>query len=163
MQCFPSFACLALFLWAGFGLARRLLPSEGVDVQLPLGCSFSLALLEVLPALAALALGFRLPAVLIASAAVLCIGCWAWWIQPAWHKGALCPFLCCTLPLWLFSIGLLFTHELYWKNGAYYTGQSGYGDLPMHLAFIKSIAVQGSFPPEYPLLAGQTLFGYPFL
>ena len=54
MQCFPSFACLALFLWAGFGLARRLLPSEGVDVQLPLGCSFSLALLEVLPALAAL-------------------------------------------------------------------------------------------------------------
>lgn len=163
MQLFPAFTCLALFLWAGFGLARRLLPNEGVDVQLPLGCSFSLALLEVLPALAALVLGFRMPAVLISSAAVLVIGCWAWWIQPAWHKGALRPFLCCTLPLWLFSIRLLFTHELYLKNGAYYTGQSCYGDLPMHLAFIKSIAVQGSFPPEYPLLAGQTLFGYPFL
>ena len=159
MQLFPAFTCLALFLWAGFGLARRLLPNEGVDVQLPLGCSFSLALLEALPALAALVLGFRMPAVLISSAAVLVIGCWAWWIQPAWHKGALRPFLCCTLPLWLFSIRLLFTHELYLKNGAYYTGQSCYGDLPMHLAFIKSIAMQGSFPPEYPLLAGQTLLG----
>ena len=44
----------------------------------------------------------------------------------------------------------LFTHTLYLKGGAYWCGQSTYGDLPMHLAFIQSIAQQGDFPPHYP-------------
>lgn len=69
----------------------------------------------------------------------------------------------CVLPLLGFTVWLLHTHTLYQKGGAYWCGQSTFGDLPMHLAFIKSIAVQGKFPPGYSLLAGQERFGYPFL
>lgn len=69
----------------------------------------------------------------------------------------------CVLPVLVFTVWLLHTHTLHRVDGAYWSGQSTYGDLPMHLAFIKSIAVQGRFPPSYPLLAGQRLFGYPFL
>lgn len=69
----------------------------------------------------------------------------------------------CVLPLLGFAVWLLHTHTLYAQNGGYWCGQSTYGDLPMHLAFIKRIAVSGQFPPAYPLLAGQALFGYPFL
>lgn len=69
----------------------------------------------------------------------------------------------CVLPVLIFTLWLLHTHTLHLVNGAYWCGQSTFGDLPMHLAFIKNIAVQGKFPPQYPLLAGQGLFGYPFL
>lgn len=69
----------------------------------------------------------------------------------------------CVLPVLIFTLWLLHTHTLHLVNGAYWCGQSTFSDLPMHLAFIKNIAVQGKFPPQYPLLAGQGLFGYPFL
>ena len=48
-------------------------------------------------------------------------------------------------------------------DGAYHTGQSCYGDMPMHLGFIKYIAQSGEFLPRYPLLGGTHRFGYPFL
>ena len=69
------------------------------------------------------------------------------------------------MPAVLFTVFLLYTHVLWYSpaDGGYYTGQSGYGDVQMHLAFIKSIAVAGEMPPHYSLLAGQDLFGYPFL
>ena len=69
------------------------------------------------------------------------------------------------LPSFLLTVYLLYTHVLRYEpaNGAYYTGQSGYGDTAMHLAFIKNIAVSGKMPPHYSLLAGQEVFGYPFL
>jgi hypothetical protein len=57
---------------------------------------------------------------------------------------------------------LLSSHTLQMRNGAVYTGQCGWGDMPMHLGFITSIAVQGSFPPEYSILPGERLC-YPFL
>ena len=46
------------------------------------------------------------------------------------------PFWLCVLPLLALAVWLLFTHTLYLKGGAYWCGQSTYGDLPMHLAFI---------------------------
>lgn len=67
------------------------------------------------------------------------------------------------LPVLILTLWLLHTHTLHLADGAYWCGQSTYGDLPMHLAFIKSIAVQGDFPPSFPLLAGQQKMGYPFL
>ena len=60
-------------------------------------------------------------------------------------------------------IGLLFdSHVLSsFEGGGYASGQSTFGDLSMHLAFITSIEQQGVFPPNYSLLSGTKL-NYPF-
>ena len=63
----------------------------------------------------------------------------------------------------LITLYLLHTHVLHLVDGAYHTGQSCYGDMPMHLGFIKYIAQSGEFLPRYPLLGGTHRFGYPFL
>lgn len=61
------------------------------------------------------------------------------------------------------TLYLLHTHVLHLVDGSYHTGQSCYGDMAMHLGFIKNIAVTGKLPPVYPLLGGEHRFGYPFL
>ena len=164
MQLIPSLLYLLLFIWAGVCLARRVCPEDGAALWLPLGASMALAMLEAFPALFSLALGFRLSSALLAVTTVLWLGAAACKGSRKFSAGGgLSAMLACVLPLWLLSLYLLHTHVLLADGGAYYTGQSCYGDLPMHLAFIKSIVVQGTFPPEYPLLAEQSLFGYPFL
>ena len=65
------------------------------------------------------------------------------------------------LPAALLSGYLQYTHTLREIDGAYYVGQSTYGDLCMHLSFATGLVGQ-SYPPEYTLLPGTTL-GYPFL
>ena len=153
---------LALFVAAGLSAARRVLPEEHLEVILPLGCGFGVSLLAAVPALCALALGFTRPAVVLACAIVLLLG-WRLWRGlprpgPDWR-----PMLCCVLPLFAVTCYLLSTHVLHEVGGAYRTGQSCYGDMAMHLGFIKHIAVTGKFPPDYPLLGGEHRFGYPFL
>ena len=153
---------LALFVAAGLAAARRALPEEHLEVILPLGCGFGVSLLAAVPALCALALGFTRPAVVLACAIVLLLG-WRLWRGlprpgPDWR-----PMLCCVLPLFAVTCYLLSTHVLHEVGGAYRTGQSCYGDMAMHLGFIKHIAVTGKFPPDYPLLGGEHRFGYPFL
>lgn len=78
----------------------------------------------------------------------------------AWkeHRG----FLFLLIPFSALCVVLLCSHTLQEIGGALYTGQSGWGDMPMHLGFITSIATQGSFPPEYSILPGERLC-YPFL
>ena len=71
-------------------------------------------------------------------------------------------FLWLLVPFMALCVVLLSSHTLQMRNGAIYTGQCGWGDMPMHLGFITSIAVQGSFPPEYSILPGERLC-YPFL
>ncbi len=66
------------------------------------------------------------------------------------------------LPLTLLICVLLTNHILVpYKGGGVASGQSTYGDLQMHLAFVTSIKEQGTFPPEYSLLSG-TVMNYPF-
>lgn len=161
---------LAVFLAVGLLLARRLAPGLPPEGTLVLAAALGLALLAALPALAALALGFTLAAALLALAAAGAVlgGClWAEARVPRAQKSGGAPlgwpFWLCVLPLLALAVWLLFTHTLYLKGGAYWCGQSTYGDLPMHLAFIQSIAQQGDFPPRYPLLAGEGAYGYPFL
>ena len=72
------------------------------------------------------------------------------------------PFAFVLTPFMLLCVVLLLSHTLREMNGALYTGQSGWGDMPMHLGFVTSIAAQGSFPPEYSILPGERLC-YPFL
>ena len=153
---------LALFVAAGLAAARRALPQETLEVLVPLGCGFGVSLLAAVPALCALALGFTRPAVVLACAIVLLLG-WRLWrglprLGQDWR-----PMLCCVLPLFAVTCYLLSTHVLHEVGGAYRTGQSCYGDMAMHLGFIKHIAVTGKFPPDYPLLGGEHRFGYPFL
>jgi len=63
----------------------------------------------------------------------------------------------------LLSLFLLYTHTLLpGADGSLHTGQSTYGDMPMHLGFITSISEQVSFPPYYSILP-KTSVGYPFL
>lgn len=156
---------LALFLCAGIGAARRFLPEEPWELTLPLGCGFGVSLLAALPALCALALGFTRPAAAAAGmlAAVLAAALLRGARKSSGFGPDLGPMLCCSVPLLAVTVYLLTTHVLHDVNGAFHTGQSCYGDMAMHLGFIKNIAVTGTFPPSYPLLGGEHRFGYPFL
>lgn len=162
-----SILYLALFIYVGLLLARRAVPDGSAAVILPLGCGFGVSLLAVLPAVLALALGFTLPAVLLAAAAAGVLG--GVLLRRGVRlrgmaKDADCGALwACILPVALITLYLLHTHVLHTVNGAYHTGQSCYGDMPMHLGFIKYIAQSGEFLPCYPLLGGEHRFGYPFL
>ena len=162
-----SILYLALFICVGLLLARRAVPDESAAIILPLGCGFGVSLLAVLPAVLALALGFTLPAVLLAAAATGVLG--GVLLRRGVRlrgmaKDADCGALwACILPVALITLYLLHTHVLHMVNGAYHTGQSCYGDMPMHLGFIKYIAQSGEFLPRYPLLGGTHRFGYPFL
>lgn len=174
-----SICYLCLFLAVGVLAARRFFPGEGLLLHLPLGCAAGTALLAALPALFALLWGFTLPAAVaagcvaaLASAALLFFP-----RRPAMQatdtgrantavRGAtfeLYGLMSCVLPLIAVTCVLLYTHILRPENGALYTGQSCYGDLAMHLAYIKSLAVNGIFPPVEPLLAGRQPLNYPYL
>ena len=156
---------LAVFLAAGAGLARRLLPHPGPEELVVYACGFGLSLLAALPAVFALLFGFALPAALAALAAAGAAAVWGWLPRAgaALQRRAQPAFWLCAVPLAALCGWLLYTHTLYLKDGAYWCGQSTYGDLPMHLAMIQSLAQQGDFPPSYSLLAGQSRFGYHFL
>lgn len=153
------------FLAAGAGLARRLVPHSDVQERLVFASAFATALLAGLPALAALVFGFTLPAALAALAVAAAVAGWGWLPAggTAMGKGVEKGFWLCVLPAAALTGWLLFTHTLYLKDGAYWCGQSTYGDLPMHLALIQALAQQGDFPPGFSLLAGQTVAGYHYL
>ncbi len=161
-----SFVYLAVFLLAGFCIARRALPQAGLSVSIPLGCGFGVSLLAFVPACFAVVLGFRLPALLLAAAVVAALAVWL-----ARHGTPFTRVLdpdaaalwACVLPLAVVTLYLLHTHVLHLVDGSYHTGQSCYGDMAMHLGFIKNIAVTGKLPPVYLLLGGEHRFGYPFL
>ena len=158
---------LSLFLSVGLLLARRAVPDGSAAVIVPLGCGFGVSLLAVLPALFAVVLGFTLPAAALAAAAAAGIGAALLYRGTRLRGMAKDPdsgaLWACLLPVVLITLYLLHTHVLHLVDGAYHTGQSCYGDMPMHLGFIKYIAQSGEFLPRYPLLGGTHRFGYPFL
>ena len=158
---------LSLFLSVGLLSARRAVPDGSAAVIVPLGCGFGVSLLAVLPALFAVVLGFTLPTVALAAAAAAGIGAALLYRGTRLRGMAKDPdsgaLWACLLPVVLITLYLLHTHVLHLVDGAYHTGQSCYGDMPMHLGFIKYIAQSGEFLPRYPLLGGTHRFGYPFL
>lgn len=162
-----SLAYLALFLAAGLLAARRTVPDAPVALLVPLGCGYGVALLAALPALFALGFGFNRAAAFCAALCACGLILWLLWAGPHLplppRDKDLLPFGLCLLPVLLVTFYLLHTHILHNVDGALHTGQSCYGDLPMHLGFIQYIAQSGQFPPTYPLLGGEHRFGYPFL
>lgn len=162
-----SILYLLLFLAVGFAAARRFVPDGSLSLAVPLGCGFGVALLAALPALFSLVLGFGVSAAALAVIAAVVIlllmlrtrsPTSALPRDPDWIA-----MLCCLLPVLVITGYLLHTHILHEVDGTLHTGQSCYGDLPMHLGFIEYIAQSGEFPPTYPLLGGEHRFGYPFL
>lgn len=156
---------LLAFLAAGYLAVRHFLPKEDPELTIPLGCGFAVAMLAAFPAIFAVFIGFTVPAVLLGGLGALALAFWLWQRKPPavrpskdWK-----PLLACVLPLFAVTCLLLHTHILHEVDGVYHTGQSGYGDPALHLAFIKNIAVTGTFPPLFPLLAGEVPIGYPFL
>lgn len=178
-----SILYLLLFIVVGVLLARQTVGVHSAPwVSVSLGCGYAVALLAMVPAVIALLVGFNLIAAVCSGLIVTAAGGYCLYAQltsdaksqltakhtPVWEENAkkradFIAFLAVVLPLALLTLYLLYTHVLLEKNGAYYTGQSGYGDIAMHLAFIKSIANLGEWLPSYPLIAGQDLFGYTFL
>lgn len=160
---------LSLFLAVGYLCARRALPTAGAALLIPLGCGMGVSMLALVPAALALIFGFTLPAVIGAAFLVLILGLLLYKRGARFTGGVRTPreelaaLLACLIPLLVLTIVLLHTHVLHLVDGEYHTGQSCYGDMPMHLGFIKYIASTGEFPPSYPLLGGEHRFGYPFL
>ena len=157
---------ILIFIAAGVLAVRRVLPDAGASVYVPLGCGAGVSLLALLPAAFAAALGFGLTAVISAAAAAAVLLIWLWktgdGLKPVRDVDGAAMWAC-ILPALVLAAVLLHTHVLHYTDGAYHTGQSCYGDMPMHIGFIKNIAVTGKFPPDYPLLGGRHRFGYPFL
>ena len=142
-------AYLALFLAAGLLLARWAVPDGSPAVAVPLGCGFGVSLLAALPAGFALVCGFTLRAVWLAAAgaALLCavlIFAGRGHIRFARDPDRGAMWLC-LLPVLAVTLYLLHTHVLHKVTGTLYTGQSCYGDMPMHLGFIEYIAQSCQF------------------
>ena len=162
-----SILYLGLFVVSGLGVSRLLFYRERPLRRIWLGLVFGYAMLLWLPALFSFVLGFKLPAQLLALALACLIGsaCWIFSrkksLTVAPVKGEL-PFLIAGGILLAFCIVLLSSHTIAEKDGALYVGQSTYGDLAMHLGFITSIAVQGTFPPMYSICPDKPVC-YPFL
>lgn len=162
-----SILYLCLFLTAGFLAARRAVPDVGPAVLVPLGCGFGISMLALFPAVFALPFGFGKICAALAAAAALAVIVVLLYRHPGIFpvpKDKDCGAMwACLLPVVLVTLYLLHTHILHNVDGTLHTGQSCYGDLPMHLGFIEYIAQSGEFPPTYPLLGGEHRFGYPFL
>lgn len=166
MANFLSVCCLAVFLWAGVEAARWAVPEESAAVILPLGCGFGVSFLAIFPALLAVFLNFGTSAILLSVLAAAGLGFFFLHKIPKGrcpHSNEDAVMWACLLPLMILTLVLLYTHILCPVDGDFHTGQSCYGDLAMHLGFIKNISVTGDFPPAYPLLGGDHRFGYPFL
>lgn len=71
-------------------------------------------------------------------------------------------FLALSLPFVGILCYLLTTHILVPSPDGFASGQSTFGDLPLHLGIATSIATQKVFPPQYSIFPGVPL-SYPFL
>ncbi len=160
---------LLMYLLAGLFIISRLLPAKPLPVRVWLGLSLGVFLLMWLPALLAFLLPFDVLGHLLALLLLLALGGLA---QLFGDKSRLKPMspedkktirllLFTALPFTLLGVYLQMSHVLNPVEGALYTGQSTYGDLPLHLSIITSLPQQ-VFPPEYSIFPGFRL-GYPFL
>ena len=164
-----SVLVLLYFLACGALTARFWLPRLRPCVRLYIGCSFGLLLLLWLPALLAYAFRFTLTAHWLAMALAALLTFAAWLTRDKRppvrfddvEKRVARTVLVLCVPLTLLSTWLQYTHSIRPIDGAYYVGQSTYGDLSLHLAVTTSI-VNAEFPLQNSLMLGATM-AYPYL
>ena len=162
-----AFFYLCAFLATGQLTARALFIAERPLYRWWMGGVFSLLLLLWLPALFSFLLGFTLLAQLLALFVCFIIGTAALYLVKTTQVAAASwkefrPVLMTLLPLFLLGVYLFLTHTIRPVDGALHVGQSTFGDLPLHLGLVTSIAEQGMFPPQYSIFPGAAV-GYPFL
>lgn len=162
----------------GIFLSFKIWKKENTVIKVLLGSVFGSILLQWMPVLTSLGMGFNrashiaafIPAAVVTGAAVLLskkgMGekeekvrqkrTGKEWLQEY-------GYFLVILPVFLFFLAVLSSHTIdYRPDGSIHTGQATNGDMNMHLSFISSIAEQGIFPPEYSLLP-KTKLSYPFL
>lgn len=159
---------LLCYLTAGQLMARNLLPRLSPLARLMVGLALSLFLLMWLPALLAFVRAYDALSqwLSLLPLALLCgLSFFNKDQQPArmneQDKKALRLVFALVLPLFLISCYLQTTHVLRPQDGALYTGQSTFGDLPLHLSIMTGLK-GSSLPADYSILPGARL-GYPFL
>ena len=165
-----AIAYTLLFCSLGMQMIRWLMPKKSPLVRAWLGVSLGMLMEMGLPAMCANLFGFTVAAHIAAAAAAVALAalCYA-----AREKAPLAAMretdrrqmavmAAVGLPLTALSAYLQYTHCIMpASDGSLWCGQSTYGDLCMHLAFITSLENM-SFPPSYNLLAGTAL-SYPYL
>lgn len=161
---------LLSFIVCGIIQVRMLLPVHRPLNRLWLGVCFGLLEEIWFPALFAFAFGFTLTAHwvalgLLTAAVGLCFffrdrrKC-AQWDEKEYRL--LKQLLFIALPLTVLGAFLQYTHTMrVAQDGSWHTGQSTYGDLPMHLSFATGLK-DAKFPADYPFFPGTRL-SYPFL
>lgn len=163
-------AFFLLFQLCGLCMAQALFSEESGGVRLLLGSVLGSVSLQWFPVPFAFFLGFSRAAHLCAAGLVLV--CAAISVFILRHRERLRLFSGFSVFrkrkfLWVVLLVTLFFWLLVWRsfrfeNGRISSSQATFGDMSMHLSFITSMARQGTFPPEYPLLPGFRL-SYPFL
>jgi len=168
----PVIAVLYLMVYLACGVmcVRFLLPRHPVLNRVWLGLCLGLLMLMWFPALIAFLVKFSLLAhgLALIPLALATLGCFLardkrpvkpWDSDEAMQ---LAQLLVVAVPLTVLSGYLQWTHNLRQAaDGAWYVGQSTYGDLPMHTAFITGLKNR-AFPADYPFYPGHQL-SYPFL
>lgn len=161
---------MAVYLFCGVAIIQWLLPRHRVLNRIWLGLSLGLLLEMWLPALLAFLMRFTIAAHLTALVplAALTGGCFflrdkrpaRQWDEEETHQLKQLLFL--LVPFTMLSGYLQYTHNMRVDAmGNWNVGQSTYGDLPMHMAFITGMK-NAAFPVDYPFFPGAQL-SYPFL
>ncbi len=155
---------------AGLFMVRFLLPRHSPMSRIWLGLSLGLVLEMCLPALIAFPFGFTLKAHFFALIPLACLTLLCALLRDrsrlrpwdAAEKRLLFQTLLVMVPLTVLGGYLQYTHTCrVAEDGSWHVGQSTYGDLSMHMAFITGMK-DAPFPPEYSLFPGTRL-SYPFL
>ena len=159
-----------VFLMGGMLIVRLLLPLKRPLVRVYMGLALGVLLMMQLPALCARLLDFTLKAHMLALFLLLALTALCYPLrerraaapmQPQ-DRRQLAVMAAVGITLTVLSAYLQYTHILMpAPDGSLWCGQSTYGDLCMHLAFVTSMK-DAAFPPAYNLLAG-TPMAYPYL
>lgn len=161
---------LLVYTACGILIIRFLLPRAGLLTRLWLGACLGLLLLMWLPALLAFFLRFSYAAHWLSLLPLggITAGCYflrdkqAAKVFDGEEKKFLFLLLAVTVPLTVLGGYLQYTHNIrVGADGAYYVGQSTYGDLSLHLSIITSLR-DAAFPPAYSIYPSAQL-SYPFL
>ena len=165
-----AFLYLTVYIFCGLAIVRCLLPRRSVLTRVWLGASLGLLLMMWLPALMAFAVKFSALGHWLALIPLAGITTGVYFLRDkspvkrwdADEKTLGLQMLIVVLPLTVLSAWLQYTHNVrIMEDGSWWVGQSTYGDLAMHMAFVTSLK-NAAFPPDYSLFPGMQL-SYPFL